>query len=155
MDSVGNAVIGALIQGSIAGTGSPQTVKILPAIALVALVLGVLEGLSVIFADCDGTVVAGAMTIAKTELLSHAVEQPWEMTDDNPGTDSPDGCGSNSDYTVTYTIGKTPQMVAAPAVIHLLPKVAAEHLRAAGLQGVDLPFGVPLKPWRLPHSRFV
>ena len=59
------------------------------------------------------------------------------MTDDYPGTDSPDGCFANSDYTVTYAIGKTPPMVATPSVISLLPKVAAEHLRAAGLQGVE------------------
>jgi hypothetical protein len=83
------------------------------------------------------------MTIGKTELLSNAVEQPREMTDDYPGTDSPVGCGSNSDYTVTYAIEKTPPpappvpMVATPSVISLLPKVAAEHLRAAGLQGVE------------------
>lgn len=143
MDAVGGAVIGALIQGSIAGTSAAVGVTIFPAVALTALVLGVLEGLSIIFADCDGTVVAGAMTIGKTELLSNAVEQPWEMTDDYPGTDSPVGCGSNSDYTVTYTIEKTPPpappvpMVATPSVISLLPKVAADRLRAAGLQGVE------------------
>lgn len=152
MDAVGGAVIGALIQGSIAGTPvaagaaagatSTVTVTIFPAVALTALVLGVLAGLSIIFADCDGTVVAGAMTIGKTELLSMAVQQPWEMTDDYPGTDSPFGCGSNSDYTVTYAIEKTPpppppvQMVATPAVLGMLPNVAAEHIRAAGLQAV-------------------
>jgi hypothetical protein len=142
MDAVGGAVIGALIQGSIAGSGSPVQVSIVPALAVVAVVVGVLEGLSVIFADCDGTVVAGAMSIGKTELLSMAVQQPWVMTEDYPGTDSPVGCGSNSDYAVTYSIEQTPPpappvpMVATPNVVNMLPRVAGETLTAAGLHGV-------------------
>jgi PASTA domain len=137
MDSVGGAVIGAVISGSLVGTGG---VGVVPAVAVTALVLGVLDGLSIILADCDGTVVAGAMTIGKTELLSNAVEQPWEMTDDYPGTDSPDGCGANSDYKVIYTIGKTPPpvpMVATPAITGSSPSMAVERLRAAGLLGAE------------------
>lgn len=151
MDAVGGAVIGALIQGSISSTptvvaGATVTttsISIFPAVALTVLVLGILEGLSVIFADCDGTVVGGGMTIGKTELLANAVGQPWEISDDYPGTDSPVGCGSNSDYTVTYSLQQTPPpappvpMVATPAVVGLLPTVAAERLQAAGLHPVE------------------
>jgi hypothetical protein len=138
MDAVGNAVMGALIQGSIVGVD--DDIALGPAIALTALVVGVLEGLSIIFADCDGTVVSGATSIGKTELLSNAVEQPWQMTEDYPGTDSAVGCGANSDYSVTYSIVKTPPpvpTVAMPAVVGLLPAAAAERIHAAGLQGAE------------------
>jgi PASTA domain len=149
MDAVGGAVIGALIQGSIAGTGAAVTISIFPAVALTTLVLGALAGLSIVFADCDGTVVAGGMTIGQAELLSNAVEQPWTMTQDYPGTDSAIGCGANSDYTVTYSIGKTPPpvpMVIMPAVIGETPAMAAERLRAAGLQPVEETVASDLDP---------
>lgn len=148
MDVVGAGVIGAVVQGGIVGAagGGAITLTIGPAIAVTAAVLGFLEGLNVIFADCDGTVVPGAMGIGKAELLSNAVQQPWEITQDYPGTDSAFGCGDNSDYSVTYSIQPTPppapppppvKMVAVPSLIHMRPNVAVEHLSAAGLQGVE------------------
>jgi hypothetical protein len=136
MDAVGEAVIKDLGQDAIAG----GSLEIWPDAPLIILVVGALAALSVIFADCDGTVVAGAMTIGQAELLSNAVEQPWTMTQDYPGSDSPIGCGANSDYSVTYSIGKTPPPVPAvimPEVIGETPAIAAERLRAAGLQPVE------------------
>ncbi len=136
LDAVAAAVLGAVIQGSIAGTDNmPQNIKIWPALALALVIAGALEALNIIFADCDGTVVAGAMTIGKTELLEYAV-QPLEMTQDYPGTDSQVGCGANSDYTVSYHIGQTPTMVATPQVLGMLPGDAGERIQAAGLHGV-------------------
>jgi len=136
MDAVGEAVIKDLGQDAIAG----GSLEIWPDAPLIILVVGALAALSIIFADCDGTVVAGAMTIGQAELLSNAVEQPWTMTQDYPGSDSPIGCGANSDYSVTYSIGKTPPPVPAvimPEVIGETPAIAAERLRAAGLQPVE------------------
>jgi PASTA domain len=141
MSLVGASVLGALVQGQIVGAASiAGSIGFWPAVAVAAAVAAAIAGLDILLADCDGVVVSGAMTIGKTELLSGAATQAWETPVDYPGTDSPVGCGANSDYTVRYAVGPTPPpvpMVAMPAVIGLLPKVAAEHLSAAGLQGVE------------------
>ncbi len=137
MDLIGSGVVGALAQGSIAGVGSVGLPWVL---TTVAGIVAVLETAKVIFADCDGVVVPGLMTIGRTELLSSTVSRPWEMTVDYPGTDSPDGCGANSDYSVTYRIEVTPPpvpKVAMPDLIGLSPENASRDVRAVGLRGVE------------------
>jgi PASTA domain len=131
LDTIGAAVLGAVVQGAILS----HNLSWVSAAIIAAAVLTALAGLTVILADCDGTVVAGGMTIGKTELLEYAV-QPLEVTQDYPGTDSAIGCGANSDYTVSYYIGQTPTMVATPQVLGMMPEEAGERIQAAGLHGV-------------------
>ena len=76
------------------------------ALAGVATVLGVQELVNLLTADCDGTVAVGAFSLTAAQLAGMAPTPPqvWSTTQDNPGTNSPPGCGSNSDYVVTYQI---------------------------------------------------
>ncbi|WP_159009667.1 hypothetical protein [Bradyrhizobium sp. S69] len=74
--------------------------------AAVAAILD--ETLSLAFANCDGPVASGTLTY----LNGRALQQQMRATThhhltgaiNSPGTDSPSGCGGNSNYTVTWTI---------------------------------------------------
>lgn len=62
---------------------------------------------SFFFPDCDGMVVADVIGRSKSELdtaIDSAGGVSYKQTRRYPGTDSPAGCGSNSDYTVTWTV---------------------------------------------------
>jgi hypothetical protein len=140
MDSVAEAVLGALIQGQIvfsATQGALDVLSIAESLSVAAIVIGALEALTVILADCDGIVVGGAMTVGQTELLSGAATQALETPIDYPGTDSPVGCGANSDYTVTYTVGQPPTIV-VPDLLRLPLAEVSKLLSEAGLRGVEL-----------------
>ena len=154
LEAVGAAVLGALAQGQIAApkttTSNPITlsggqsgsvtgetttasVPLYEAIAIASGIIIVLEGLSLAFADCDGTVVPGVLSLGQAELVSFAVPGPWDITVQYPGTDSPDGCGPNSNYSVTYSVIGGTSWVTVPNVVGMAPKAAGEALIAAGL----------------------
>ncbi|HEY3959668.1 MAG TPA: PASTA domain-containing protein [Solirubrobacteraceae bacterium] len=142
MDLIGSGVVGALSQGQIAATDAAGSADVAfpEVVAVIAGIAVILEAAKLIFADCDGVVVPGLMKIGRTELLSNAGSQPWEMTVDYPGTDSHDGCGANSDYTVKYRIEATPApipKVAMPSLMGLSPRNASKDVQAAGLHGVE------------------
>jgi len=61
--------------------------------------------LNIIFADCDGTVAAGDHVFSGLQLANDTAggHTMWSQ-DNNPGTDSPVGCGSNSQYYVTWSV---------------------------------------------------
>jgi hypothetical protein len=59
---------------------------------------------SIIFANCDGSVAAGDHTLSGATLAQQAIGATITQTDDNKGSDSPDGCGSNSRYYVSWSI---------------------------------------------------
>ena len=62
---------------------------------------------SFFFPDCDGMVVADVIGRSKSELdtaIDSAGGTSYKQTRRYPGTDSPPGCGSNSDYTVTWSV---------------------------------------------------
>ena len=61
----------------------------------------------VIFANCDGPVAAGDHIWTGEALAKLAVGHAVTTEDNNPGTDSPEGCGSNSQYYVTWTVSGT------------------------------------------------
>jgi hypothetical protein len=63
---------------------------------------------SVIFADCDGTVAAGDHTFPQAGLAKlTAGGKVVTATDDNKGTKSPFGCGGNSRYYVTWSVSSS------------------------------------------------
>jgi hypothetical protein len=62
---------------------------------------------SFLFPDCDGFVAADAIGRTKSQwdmLIDSAGGAMFRKTLHYPGTDSPGGCGSNSDYTVTWSV---------------------------------------------------
>ncbi|HXQ14167.1 MAG TPA: PASTA domain-containing protein [Caulobacteraceae bacterium] len=166
LELAGSAVLGALAQGSIAGattttvaadgtvTVAPTLIPLSTVLEIAAGLVIVLEGINILFADCDGTVVPGVMTIGKTELLQLATPGPWNMTFEYPGTDSAIGCGANSDYSVTYSVEATPQPVAVPDVTGMSIDDGAKALAAVGLIAVEkvTRFALKLEPKILGQS---
>ena len=77
--------------------------EIAAAMAAVDLVL------TVLFADCDGTVAADTLLapVSAFDALIPANGRTTTNTKFYPGTDSAVGCGSNSRYYVTYTLIRT------------------------------------------------
>jgi hypothetical protein len=62
---------------------------------------------SFLFPDCDGFVAVGTIGKAKNTLdtlIDSAVGNTYRHSIRYPGGDSPAGCGSNSDYTVTWSV---------------------------------------------------
>jgi hypothetical protein len=81
------------------------------AVPVVGTALGALAGWlvgeigSVLFANCDGPVAAGVHVFTGAELAAQtAGGKVVTQTDHNPGTDSPHGCGRNSNYFVTWSL---------------------------------------------------
>lgn len=66
---------------------------------------GIGELIKIIDADCDGIVVADQFSFTGTDLQGLTAHGAYKVKDKRyPGTDSHWGCGSNSDYTVTWYI---------------------------------------------------
>jgi hypothetical protein len=60
---------------------------------------------SFLFQDCDGLVAVEQNIFTGRDLrLQTAVGSLASVTTDHPGTDSPTGCGANSDYEVTWSV---------------------------------------------------
>jgi PASTA domain len=153
LELAGSAVLGALVQGQIVAPAATTTTTTIvngvetvtqaettsasltvpEVLVAAAVIIGVLEGVNLLFPDCDGVVVPGALSLGQTELLAYADTAPWNMTVDYPGTDSPDGCGDNSDYAVTYTVANSALRVTVPNVIGMSESQAATALTAAKL----------------------
>ncbi len=81
------------------------------AVPVIGTALGALSGWLVgeiggfLFANCDGPVAAGVHVFTGAELAAQTASgKIISATDHNPGTDSPHGCGSNSNYFVTWSI---------------------------------------------------
>ena len=85
------------------GEGAAVTVASLYGLAAI---LGIQELVNLITADCDGTVAVGDIELTAANLagLVPITGQVWTQNQNNPGTNSPAGCGRNSDYVVTYQI---------------------------------------------------
>jgi hypothetical protein len=54
-------------------------------------------------ANCDGLVVLDQLSLTGAQLLTRT-KAGWSETRQYPGTDSPTGCGSNSDYKVNFSV---------------------------------------------------
>jgi hypothetical protein len=95
--------------------------------------LGLQELINVLTADCDGVV--GAFGLAFTaKQLAQMTTDPVKVS--CPGTDSPVGCGANSNYDVYYIVAPPPPpavIVTVPNVVRQSPTQARATLAAAGL----------------------
>jgi hypothetical protein len=59
--------------------------------------------------NCDGVVVGQKWQWRGNELVGHtAAHNPWVITHTYRGSDSPVGCGSNSEYTARWIIRRDP-----------------------------------------------
>jgi hypothetical protein len=105
------------------------------AIATVGI-LAIMEGFDLLFADCDGWVVNATMQIGRVELDQAASQAVWNWSTPYPGYDSPDGCGSNSRYTVNYEVAASSLQVAVPDLTAQSPDDALATLRSVGLNGM-------------------
>ena len=70
----------------------------------------------ILFADCDGPVAIDQVAV-RTDAIDQAIEKAnaggtYSDTRFYPGTDSPAGCGSNSQYTVTWSV--THERISSP-----------------------------------------
>lgn len=153
LELAGSAVLGAIAQGTIvAPAATTTTTAIVNGVTTVttaettsasltvpevlvaaAVIIGALEGVNLLFPDCDGVVVPGVVSLGQTELLEYATPAPWNMTFTYPGTNSPDGCGDNSEYAVTYMVANSALRVTVPNVVGLSESAAATALAAAKL----------------------
>jgi hypothetical protein len=136
------APAGTLSAATIASGGTATAVPFIWAAAVTAAIISTLEAVNILIADCDGTVVAGPITLGKTELLQYATPGPWQLNYEYPGTDSADGCGANSDYLVTYSVEATPPAVvvpkvAVPNITGMLIANGLVALREVGLVGIE------------------
>jgi hypothetical protein len=98
------------------GTDDPNAASIANAAGSGAGGWAATKLLNIIFADCDGTVAAGDHSFSGAQLAKDtAGSKTMFTTDNNPGTDSPTGCGSNSRYEVTWSVHPSNVPEAAPA----------------------------------------
>ena len=154
LNTVCAGIIGALASGQLAGVATAGTPAVAAtattaaaaavppaAVAIplweaalgVALAAAVLDLITVLFADCDGWVVNATMQIGSLELEQMASQAPWEWTTTYPGSNSPTGCGANSNYVVEYQVYASSLEVTVPNVLGLSPTEAAATLTAARL----------------------
>jgi hypothetical protein len=80
-------------------------------VPLVGSALGALAGWligdawGIAFPQCDGQVAAAVHIFTGAELRAMTATGTRVSLEDNPGLNSPDGCGSNSDYVVEWQVG--------------------------------------------------
>jgi hypothetical protein len=105
-----SSIMKALGQGLAAITSiEVGTITSVPVIGTILGLLSswVLEQLASTFSAgrCDGTVALEQVVLSGRDLhLATAAQGIYTNTTDHPGTDSPAFCGSNSDYSVTWSI---------------------------------------------------
>ena len=127
--------IGAALGASI-GTG---------VVPLIGTALGALAGWVVsyggglLFANCDGAVASAVHTFSGKQLRE-GTRQVGQLSDSDyhPGTDSPAGCGSNSQYNVNWTI-KLGRVIAFNEDV--APPSTAQGLLQA-LQAINIDYSV-------------
>ena len=91
------AIVGIELVGSIV---APVIGSLLG--SLVGYLIGKLG--NIVFANCDGLVAAEQIALTGRDLHLKTANGPLTATTTHPGTDSPTGCGSNSQYEVTWSI---------------------------------------------------
>ncbi|MFG2190351.1 tetratricopeptide repeat protein [Nocardia iowensis] len=108
-DSFAGALAGKVVEpGASAGAAS------LAYLAGFGGILAAQQVLNMLTADCDGQVAGGAFMWTAAELaVMTAGGKVNIFSEDNPGTNSPPGCGDNSHYWISYRVG--PSTAGLPA----------------------------------------
>ncbi len=80
-------------------------------VSALGAIAGITEAGLLLFADCDGRVAAGFMPFTCSDLIKRTASgQKIAQNANHAGTDSPDGCGSNSQYSTACTITTAPSI---------------------------------------------
>jgi phospholipase C len=80
-------------------------------VSALGAIAGITEAGLLVFADCDGRVAAGFMPFTCSDLIKRTASgQKIAQNANHAGTDSPDGCGSNSKYSTACTITTAPSI---------------------------------------------
>jgi hypothetical protein len=142
LNEFGNSILQALLGGGMnkgaAGSAGGSGILALSGWeAALAKALGplVLQGIEDLLADCDGLVVTESLTLSEGELAARAGQAPWTWSTEYKGTNSADGCGANSDYTVSYSVMASPPCVTVPNLVGAEPGKVAGMLSPLGLTG--------------------
>lgn len=104
------------------------------------------ELVGIINVDCDGVVAAERDTFTYADLMGKTQGGPFTQTTRHPGTNSPTGCGRNSNYFVTWQMLEVgnPNNKTVPDVVGYatdtpgstpVHEYAVATLQAAGLRG--------------------
>jgi hypothetical protein len=102
VNSAANGIAGAVSSKIIGAQGVN-----LAALAGFVGIKALQELFDLLTADCDGTVAVGAFSLTAADLRAMTGDSGlFRTTQNNPGTDSPHGCGPNSSYDVTYEIAR-------------------------------------------------
>lgn len=112
-----NAAANAIGEGAKVAAGAAIGAALGSAIPILGTIVGAALGalssfllgelINSINPNCDGPIASAAMTIGGAELRKTlSTGQPWTHKDSNPGVDSAGGCGSNSDYSTTWSISR-------------------------------------------------
>jgi hypothetical protein len=105
-DAYAGALAGKSLDASTAAGAGAGVLFMLATAAVVAAQ----EVLNLLTANCDGGVASGAFNRTAVELanMTAGSNLTFGESQNNPGTDSPAGCGSNSSYDVNYQIQRVP-----------------------------------------------
>jgi hypothetical protein len=100
---------GAAAAAAIGGAVGGPLGSVLAAVGSAAFGWVTSEVLGFIFPDCDGPVAAGDHAYTGAQLAAQTANGTGiTMTDYSAGTNSPDGCGANSKYYVTWSVSTQP-----------------------------------------------
>jgi len=118
LNKAADALAGALV-GKILDTKETGQALLLAEAA--AGVIALQEMFNLLRADCDGPVGAGAFNKTAAELANMTATPSFifNTTQNNPGSDSPAGCGPNSNYDINYRITHLP-VLALTEALHTL-----------------------------------
>lgn len=102
------------VQTAIKDIGTGLGITVVDVAGIAAPIIGSLLGIlaswlvselnSIIEAKCDGVVAAEQILTMGKDLQGKTTHGPYSMTTVHNGTDTPHGCGSNSQYEVTWSI---------------------------------------------------
>ncbi len=119
-------------------------------VMLAKTITSVLGGL--LFADCDGVVVADQIVSTGGDL------KKWDVvhseTRDYPGTDSPTGCGSNSKYKATWSIRHFADVVPQPGTGVPYRVQSAMSCYYLDVRGANHDDGGPITQANTPEQRW-
>ncbi len=141
LNKLSSGIVGAvLVSGGLSITSIP----------IVAGLVAAQELVQILTASCDGVVGVLGLNLTAAQL-AQMTSDPQNLVHQVicPGTDSPAGCGGNSNYTINYAIAT--KLATVPNVFGKSPEVARGLIEQAGL-GVSVnasPSGFPGQPPRV------
>jgi hypothetical protein len=110
LESSSSTLVNKGADAAAAGAGALIGTSVLPGLGTaIGLAAGwiVHEIGAAVFADCDGPVAVEQAVLSAADLEQKTQQGAFKHKTHHPGTDSPTGCGSNSEYDVTWTISRT------------------------------------------------